>query len=232
MNTKKGYFSFLLFSLICIILLYPLFFYTSPFPLWPSFVLKDTFNNHVLQKRAIQDSTYHTFIYLKPAIIGLKNAKTIKEGLVLIISSISLIFPPAAAAIPLIEVMGESVANLASSYQAREAFIKLSVFLAWEDISSKWAENSNYSLSLNCINPFSSLPFSFPSELFKSLNLDPDTLSNIPFYLSCYTLLEYQDSADPANAGKLIIHPGVEVQTTNKLTNATASSQLLPFEVV
>ncbi|MCM8830576.1 MAG: hypothetical protein NC918_00035 [Candidatus Omnitrophica bacterium] len=231
MKTKKGYISFILFSLISLIILYPLIFYKSTYPGWPSFVLKKTFSEHVLQKRAIIAISLDTFEQLKPIIVALKNTKIIKTGISSAILLISVFFPPAINLVPLVETLTEPLVKIASSYEAREAFVKLTIFLAWYDLSQKWEKNSDYSFSIECSNPTYFYKPSFVEKFFQALNLD-HIISKIPFFVGCYHLLEYQDSQEPSQAGKLIIYKGINLITQSKvIKEAKASSSLIPFEV-
>ncbi|MEM3362362.1 MAG: hypothetical protein QXV83_00615 [Candidatus Anstonellaceae archaeon] len=209
---KKGYVSFLLFFIICFILLYPLFFYKSPFPLWPSFVLKETSDIHILHKRALISLFIDKFEEIKPILKLSKTTNKIQDVLAL------LPFP--------FNVILRGVSQVASSREFRSTFAKAYLLLAAQDLSSKITQYSNYNLDFFCHPSFSP----FFSDYERSILSTFIDNNSPPFFVPCYSLLEYIDGPEDS-AGKIKIHKGFFVLTSSKLLKSEASSPIEELEI-
>ncbi|MCX8162958.1 MAG: hypothetical protein N3D10_00180 [Candidatus Micrarchaeota archaeon] len=216
MQFKKGHISFLLFFIVCFILLYPLLFYRTPFPLWPSFIMKETFDNHVLQKRAFREIANDKFQEIKPILLASKKVKYLKE-------IINLVLPLP----PILSKVISSVGDLVSSTEFRANFAKMHLMLSWLELLEKMDKASLYKMEIYC-----------PSTTFSSLlSIEEEIITKIfgqfpktPFFLYCYSLLEYIDGP-PTSSGQIKVHSGFYISTSNKLLNSSASSPVQEFEL-
>jgi hypothetical protein len=202
----KGYTWFILFFILGFLVLYPIIFYKPSFSLWPSFVIKETALEHILQKKSIVNITKKTFSELKILIIILKEFSDFLKNTLRLIPTIGII---------------TSEFFDISSFKFREFLVKAAVLVSWSNLASSWEKNSNYTFSFNCI---SLQEYTTPQELFKKL---PNIVIDSSI-LACYFNLEYQESDyEPA---RLKVHP-FTVYTKSKIFNANAQSKIEEFEV-
>jgi len=202
----KGYISFILFFILGFLVLYPIIFYKHRFSLWPSFVVKETTIEHILQKRSIETITKQTFGHLRILVFILKNFSDVIENLL--------------SHIPVFGVVLSEVFDV-SSYQFREFLVKTGILLSWSNLANSWKEHSNYTLGFNC---FSYQDYTIHLEFFKKL---PDIIIDTSI-LACYFNLEYEELAE--GFGKISVNP-FSVYTKSKLTNVSAQSTIEGFEV-